>query len=414
MSSKQGDMMLTVRGLGKKYRIAKNPGKNATTIAESLLSVFNREKSGGYTDFWANRDISFDLREGDILGVVGRNGAGKSTLLKLLSRITEPTEGEIDLYGRVGSLLEVGTGFHPELTGRENIFLNGAILGMTRLETTRQFEAIVEFAEIEAFLDTPVKRYSSGMYVRLAFAIAAHLNPEILIVDEVLAVGDARFQRKCLGKMQDVAHSGGRTVLFVSHNMASVRSLCNRALFLKEGRLILDSSTDAVTDLYRTEAESAIAELHLASHQSPSPDFHFRTVRIRDKNQEITPAIELHDSFTVEIEYTILASLNNLRIKFGVQTSDGALVCSSYDPEASAHAPYLPGNYIAHCQFPSHILNEGTYLIGVEADIPNERVLQQTDYVLSFRVEDVTGHGINAEKLPGIVRPAVVWNTNKT
>src|SRR5262249_22137041 len=197
--------------------------------------------------FWALRGVSFSVADGEVVGVVGRNGAGKSTLLKLLSRITAPTEGRIRLRGRVASLLEVGTGFHPELTGRENVFLNGAILGMTRAEITRKFDEIVAFAEVERFLDTPVKRYSSGMYVRLAFAVAAHLDPEILLVDEVLAVGDAAFQRKCLGRMSDVAR-GGRTVLFVSHNLGAVRSLCSRSLYLRSGSLAMDGPTNATLD----------------------------------------------------------------------------------------------------------------------------------------------------------------------
>jgi lipopolysaccharide transport system ATP-binding protein len=344
MLSKRGDIRLAVRGLGKKYRISKTSGNAATTLAEKLLSALRRRDHDTYSEFWANRDLSFELHAGDIVGVIGRNGAGKSTLLKLLSRITEPTEGEIDLYGRVGSLLEVGTGFHPELTGRENIFLNGAILGMTRAEITRQFDAIVEFAEIEPFLDTPVKRYSSGMYVRLAFAVAAHLNPEILIVDEVLAVGDARFQRKCLGKMQDVAQSGGRTVLFVSHNMASVRTLCNRALYLKDGRLLLDASTEAVTERYLAEAESDTSELLFTPEQSPSPDFHLRAARVRSKDGELASAVDLSDLFTVEIEYVVSAPLSNVRMRFGLQTSDGIAVCHSYDPKWSEHSHRLPAS----------------------------------------------------------------------
>ncbi|MBC8137811.1 MAG: ABC transporter ATP-binding protein [Fibrella sp.] len=414
MSSKRGNIALSVRGLGKKYRIAQSSGNTATTIAERLLSVLKGRTKAEYTEFWANRDISFDLQEGDIVGVVGRNGAGKSTLLKLLSRITEPTEGEIDLYGRVGSLLEVGTGFHPELTGRENIFLNGAILGMTRREITHQFDAIVDFAEIESFLDTPVKRYSSGMYVRLAFAVAAHLNPEILIVDEVLAVGDTRFQRKCLGKMQDVAQSGGRTVLFVSHNVAAIRSLCNRSLFLKDGRLTLDSATDAVMEIYMREAGGVTAELRIASEQSPSPEFHLRTVRVCGKSGVVAQAIDLRDPFRIEIEYTVAAPLVNLRVKVNVQTSDGVLVCSSYDPEGATHSRHLPGDYIARCQFPPSILNEGMFFLSIVADIPNERVLQQMDHAISFRVEDMMGHGETADKLAGIIRPSVVWDTAKS
>jgi lipopolysaccharide transport system ATP-binding protein len=227
---------LSVRGLSKAYSLTRGAHKH-TTAAEALIHRLRHPfQCAQRQTFWALRDVSFDLRQGDVVGIIGRNGAGKSTLLKILSRITEPTSGEADLYGRVGSLLEVGTGFHAELTGRENIYLNGAILGMSRREIDRQFDAIVHFAAMAPFLDTPVKRYSSGMYVRLAFAVAAHLNPEILIVDEVLAVGDAEFQRKCLGKMHDVARSG-RTVLFVSHNMQAVALLCNKGIFLQDGRL---------------------------------------------------------------------------------------------------------------------------------------------------------------------------------
>lgn len=235
MSSK-GGIAIAARGVSKSYTITHN-AESHTTAAEALVTrLKNPRRRVTRETFWALSDLSFEIGRGDVVGVVGRNGAGKSTLLKLLSQITDPTRGEIDLYGRVGSLLEVGTGFHHELTGRENIYLNGAILGMSRREITRQFDAIVDFAGVEQFLDTPVKRYSSGMYVRLAFAVAAHLSSDILIVDEVLAVGDAEFQKKCLGKMQDVAQSG-RTVLFVSHHMQSVAALCGRAMYLTQGRM---------------------------------------------------------------------------------------------------------------------------------------------------------------------------------
>ena len=248
-SPQQSDIAVSVRGLSKSYSIAKNAAKH-TTAGEALMhklrNPFAREER---ETFWALNDVSFDIQKGDVVGIIGRNGAGKSTLLKILSRITEPTQGRIDLYGRVGSLLEVGTGFHPELTGRENIFLNGAILGMSKSEITKQFDAIVDFSGTEQFLDTPVKRYSSGMYVRLAFAVAAHLNPEILIVDEVLAVGDAEFQKKCLGKMQDVAKSG-RTVLFVSHHMQSVSVLCNKGMFLDKGNVTYVGDVPGAIDRY--------------------------------------------------------------------------------------------------------------------------------------------------------------------
>jgi lipopolysaccharide transport system ATP-binding protein len=234
------DAAIRVRGLSKRYRIGERVRYRTLrdSLTDTLMGPFRRARklSGGGEEFWALKDVSFEVKRGEVVGVIGRNGAGKSTLLKLLSRITEPTEGVAEIHGRVGSLLEVGTGFHPELTGRENVFLNGAILGMRREEIRRKFDEIVAFSEIEKFLDTPVKHYSSGMYTRLAFAVAAHLEPEILIVDEVLAVGDAEFQKKCLGKMQDVAGTG-RTVLFVSHNMAAVQSLCSRCVLLKAGQL---------------------------------------------------------------------------------------------------------------------------------------------------------------------------------
>jgi lipopolysaccharide transport system ATP-binding protein len=243
------DLALRVEGLSKSYTIA-HDDRRESTLAETLLNKLKRPGSRVSKEtFWALRDVSFDVKKGDVVGIIGRNGAGKSTLLKILSRITEPTTGRIELFGRIGSLLEVGTGFHPELTGRENIYLNGAILGMRREEIRRQFDAIVDFSGVEKFLDTPVKRYSSGMYVRLAFAVAAHLNPEILIVDEVLAVGDAEFQKKCLGKMKDVA-SGGRTVLFVSHNMAAVASLCQRAVLLQAGSLIRQGHSQSILEAY--------------------------------------------------------------------------------------------------------------------------------------------------------------------
>ncbi|MDR3710319.1 MAG: polysaccharide ABC transporter ATP-binding protein [Capsulimonadaceae bacterium] len=243
------DYAISARGLGKAYTIAHNAAKH-TTAAEAIVHrIKNPFETAQRETFWALKDVSFEIKRGDVVGIIGRNGAGKSTLLKVLSRITEPTTGEAVLKGRVGSLLEVGTGFHPELTGRENIFLNGAILGMTRREINAHFDAIVDFAGVEKFLDTPVKRYSSGMYVRLAFAVAAHLNPEILIVDEVLAVGDAEFQKKCLGKMKDVAQ-GGRTVLFVSHNMQAMAMLCSSAMLMRRGQIEYQGETTETITKY--------------------------------------------------------------------------------------------------------------------------------------------------------------------
>jgi len=413
---------LKAEGLGKSYQIGGTPGSRPTTLAESLLQQI-RQPLGWLKDsretFWALREASFEIAPGEVVGIVGRNGAGKSTLLKLLSRITTPTVGRATMRGRVGSLLEVGTGFHPELTGRENIYMNGSILGMTRREIDRQFDAIVEFAEIERFLDTPVKRYSSGMYVRLAFSVAAHLEPEILIVDEVLAVGDAAFQRKCLGKMRDVARGDGRTVLFVSHNLAAVRSLCNRALFLERGALILDGTPEEVLAGYA--ASSMTDEPLRASwrpEESPSKDFHFveataSVVDDVDSDGVSSPVLSCAKPFEILAAFEIVGDrpLTNLKIGFMLQTEDGELVCSSHDPSWAEAIVMPPGRYISRCRFPAYCLNEGLFQVRFYADIPNERRLQITGFDLTLAIEDWEGYGVNADKLPGILRPQLDWQT---
>lgn len=282
------DPVISVENLGKRYRLRHQATAAYTTLRETLSAKVRGLLRSNTTppaidtseDFWAIKDVTFDVQRGDVVGIIGRNGAGKSTLLKILSRITEPTEGRIRLGGRVASLLEVGTGFHPELTGRENIFLNGAILGMSKGEIRAKFDEIVAFAEVERFLDTPVKHYSSGMYVRLAFAVAAHLEPEILIVDEVLAVGDVQFQNKCMGKMQQVAQGEGRTILFVSHNMAAVRSLCSRAVILERGRVLEQGSTDAVIQRYAGKEDAAVGHRWQRSSGAPSGPFVFDLISV--------------------------------------------------------------------------------------------------------------------------------------
>lgn len=270
--------IITARGVGKKYNLGRSVNASKSlreTLSEAMRSPFSRARDAtgtGGAEFWALRDASFDVMTGEVMGVIGRNGAGKSTLLKVLSRITDPTTGRIEIHGRAAALLEVGTGFHPELTGRENVYLNGTILGMRKREIDRKFDEIVAFAEVEKFIDTPVKRYSSGMYVRLAFGVAAHLDPEILIVDEVLAVGDAEFQKKCLTKMSDVAHEG-RTVLFVSHNMAAVRAICTSALHLRGGTVVARGPVGQVVDEYvKSAVTNVAAELHYAKRDS-KPQF---------------------------------------------------------------------------------------------------------------------------------------------
>ena len=291
--------IIAARGVGKRYNLGRLQGRN-TSFRESIVAALRAPlRRGGTTgtsgeEFWALRNVDFDVQPGEVLGVIGRNGAGKSTLLKVLSRITDPTEGRIEMRGRAASLLEVGTGFHPELTGRENIYLNGTILGMRKREIDRKFDEIVAFAEVAKFIDTPVKRYSSGMYVRLAFGVAAHLDPEILIVDEVLAVGDAEFQRKCLNKMSDVAH-GGRTVLFVSHNMAAVRSICSKALMLSRGEVVGNGDVDPIVTQYLQAGGSvATAELTFPLRGDHRPQFTGIGMA--------TPTIEYGESVEIDVE----------------------------------------------------------------------------------------------------------------
>jgi lipopolysaccharide transport system ATP-binding protein len=292
------DLAISVRGLSKSYSIAHNQVKH-NTLAEAMLHRIRRPLERVQREtFWALQDISFDVGRGEVVGIIGRNGAGKSTLLKILSRITEPTAGQIDLYGRIGSLLEVGTGFHQELTGRENIYLNGAILGMKRSEIQRQFDAIVDFAGVSQFLDTPVKRYSSGMYVRLAFAVAAHLACEILVVDEVLAVGDIEFQKKCLGKMKDVA-SGGRTVLFVSHQMQAVSTLCTKGIYLQKGRLdYMGTVTETVSRYLNSRQNAVTEESQRAIKRSGSGELRFTSFSA-DKDVYLCT-----DTMTLEMDVT--------------------------------------------------------------------------------------------------------------
>ena len=289
-------LAVSVRGLGKSYTIGRK-AETHSTLAETLLHRLRRPfQASARETFWALQDVGFDVHDGEVVGIIGRNGAGKSTLLKILSRITEPTEGRIDVHGRIGSLLEVGTGFHPELTGRENIFLNGAILGMRKQEIQREFDAIVEFSGVEKFLDTPVKRYSSGMYVRLAFAVAAHLQSEILIVDEVLAVGDAEFQRKCLGKMKDVARSG-RAVLFVSHHMQSVQVLCNRGMYLEGGRVTHFGSVPEAIERYVASFGKSAAGISDPDRRPGSGEFRF--TRVTPTKDTFTCGEEKQVDFTI-------------------------------------------------------------------------------------------------------------------
>lgn len=419
--------VIRAENLGKKYFIGQQKLKNHSTLRDVLTDGVNSfvqkiksaqtEKSNSsQQEFWAIRDVSFEVKRGDRVGIIGHNGAGKSTLLKILSRITEPTEGRIRIKGRIASLLEVGTGFHPELTGRENIYLNGAILGMSKAEVKLKFDEIVAFSEVEKFLDTPVKRYSSGMYVRLAFAVAAHLEPEILIVDEVLAVGDAQFQKKCLGKMDAVGREG-RTVLFVSHNMAAVRTLCSRAILMKDGQVVKDEEIETAIGSYLSEGNTSDAMIVWDERNAPqSPEIQFVKAYILNEEGELTSSIDCRKEFSIAVEYKVLKPVKELRMGFFMQSSEGIPVCGSNEPSAWYRSIRNPGYYTSKCIFPGYVLNAGRYLIRFGSDLsPFVKPLVTTPFCLSLTIEDVEGHGLRNERLPGIVRPKLDWNSeNKT
>jgi lipopolysaccharide transport system ATP-binding protein len=368
--------IIEVEGVSKRYRLGEFSARTIREEFEQFLRRLRRAPGMGKdsparekgTDFWALTDVSFDVRPGEVLGIIGRNGAGKSTLLKILSRITEPTSGRIRLRGRVASLLEVGTGFHPELTGRENVYLNGTILGMTKAEVTAKFDEIVAFAEVERFLDTPVKRYSSGMYVRLGFAVAAHLEPEILVVDEVLAVGDVEFQKKCLGKIQNVSVNEGRTVLFVSHNMTAVTTLCSRAILLSAGRIDKVGAVKEVTDHYlsRGEAAGEIRTRLWNDVESAPGDDRVRIRRIEVLRDEGDPLsqITMDSPFRVVVDYWSLVDGGNLIVELILRARDGSPVFHSMSTENHMEAghPDQQGLFRTTCHVPGHLLNEGNFL----------------------------------------------------
>jgi lipopolysaccharide transport system ATP-binding protein len=327
-----GEPIIKVEGISKRYIIGHQQAERYTALRDVITNnvkealkktkilVSGKAQMNGVRkeEFWALKDISFDINEGDRVGIIGRNGAGKSTLLKILSRITEPTSGRISMRGRVASLLEVGTGFHPELTGRENVFLNGAILGMSRAEIRKKFDEIVAFAEVEKFLDTPVKRYSSGMYVRLAFAVAAHLEPEILIVDEVLAVGDVQFQKKCLGKMEDVSKNEGRTILFVSHNMGVLAQLCNKGIMLVQGKLTSKGAIDDIVGEYISSANNSQDGVYVSIGNTNKKNY-FKSISTVDEKGEVTTDYSFDSPINLKFEFEINENIPNLLIGIGIQ-----------------------------------------------------------------------------------------------
>ena len=371
-------------------------------------------------ELWALKDVTFKVSEGEIVGLIGSNGAGKSTLLKLLSRITEPTTGRIELRGRVGSLLEVGTGFHPELTGRENVFLNGAILGMKREEIDRKFDEIVAFSEVEKFLDTPVKFYSSGMYVRLAFSVAAHLDPEVLIVDEVLAVGDAAFQKKCLGKMGDVARAG-RTVLFVSHSTQSVTRLCKRVILISDGRIIHDGAAKKVVEEYLGSGEGPPPERTWPELTTAPGDqvVRLRGVRVCTEQGATAPKVDIRGQTGIEMTYDVLEAGQVLVPNYHVHNDEGVcvFVLQDLNPEIH-HAPRERGRYVSTVWIPSNFLAEGRLIVTAAISTYKPMIVHAYERdTISFKVRDNKGgdtaRGDYMGPMPGAVRPIFDWTTQQ-
>jgi lipopolysaccharide transport system ATP-binding protein len=413
--------VLKVSGLGKEYVIGsrdKAPQTFREMLGSSLVAPFRRfRKLSGRVEsqerFWALKDVNFEVHEGEVVGIIGRNGAGKSTLLKILSRITAPTEGCVEVRGRVASLLEVGTGFHPELTGHENVYLNGAILGMSRAEINRKFDEIVGFAEVEKFLDTPVKHYSSGMYVRLAFAVAAHLEPEILLVDEVLAVGDDQFQKKCLGKMRNVAAQEGRTVLFVSHNLQAVQSLCRRAILLDAGLIAAEGPSRSVVSMYLAEASPHSGE-RIWSLESALGTDDIRLIALRVLAPDGRPSGTLSSEQDICVELDFLAQrepAKSICIGFDLTNQEGITLLRTYQTDSAPERwpPINKGVNRWQCRIPSGLLNGGEYVINPRISVHNVSWIVHTDAVLRFHIHMGRATSPLWGQRPGLIAPMLDW-----
>lgn len=424
------DIAIRVENLSKRYRLGQKE-KRHTTLGSALGDFFTRPvrnfrrlrnlsrfSENGYDAddiIWALRNVSFDVKEGEIVGVIGRNGAGKSTLLKVLTRITEPTEGYAAINGRVGSLLEVGTGFHPELTGRENVYLNGTILGMTRKEVNRKFDEIVDFSGVEKFIDTPVKRYSSGMKVRLAFAVAAYLEPEILLIDEVLAVGDTDFQDKCLGKMHQVARSG-RTVLFVSHNMAAITRLCSRVLWIDGGGLKLDGATRVVIESYLS-LRANLSSTWINHLRDSSKAVQLTSARVLSADETPAAIVRFDEPFRLEITYEVVHRTKNISILFRLADAEGTSIWTSWDTDPdnwSSGSIREPGHYMSKCSIPGNLLKPGRYLVSLGGFVCGDHDLSSypEETVLIFDVSDM-GYLYYSHLREGAIAPLLKWQVTK-
>ena len=412
--------------VGKQYRIGATKARYRTlreTIRDAASAPFRRllgtaAPRAPHRLVWALRDVSFDVNHGEVLGIIGRNGAGKSTLLKVLSRITEPTAGRVEVHGRVGSLLEVGTGFHPELTGRDNVFLNGSILGMDRAYIDRRFDEIVEFSGVERFIDTPVKRYSSGMYLRLAFAVAAHLEPEILIIDEVLAVGDAGFQKKCLGKMADVAQEG-RTVLFVSHDMSAVSRLCGRIVLLDEGKVLADGPSRSVIHRYLQSGIGTTAAREWPSADPPRRHevVRLRAARVRTRDGRISESVDIRQPVGIELEFDVLRPDHVLVPNYSFHNDEGTLLFIAHDADPRwRRVPRPVGRYVSTAWVPGDFFAEGQIRVGVAVSTHDPVTVHAGEQdVVAFQVVDGLdpngARGDYAGPMPGVVRPLLEWTT---
>jgi lipopolysaccharide transport system ATP-binding protein len=417
---------IRVENLSKQYRIGTGKWDSTRNLTEVFVdgtkgvwrALTGRGRGGdGVDTLWALKDVSFEVQPGEVVGIIGRNGAGKSTLLKILSRIVEPTSGRAVVRGRMGSLLEVGTGFHPELTGRENIYLNGSVLGMSRKEIDQKFDEIVAFSEIERFLDTPVKRFSSGMYVRLAFAVAAHLNPEILFIDEVLAVGDANFQQRCLGKIEQVSRTG-RTVLFISHNMAAVQRLCRRAILLSNGRLQEDGDCSSVAHRYFAKSTTCGSERRWVEDDKAGGDgsARLRSVRVLDRWGEVATTHNISDPVYIEVEYDALEPGRKVTAIVHVLNEQGVCLFASNDFSNPTwwKTPRRAGRVRCTCMIPGDFMAEGTFYVLVALGSYNPNVVHalEGDAVYFQIVDNTKGEGVRGCHVgdwPGVVRPRLQW-----
>lgn len=410
---------ISIRDLSKCYRIRRSSqGKYGTDLADDFMQLGSALLKGRiprveYDDFWALSSLDLDIMPGEIVALMGHNGAGKSTLLKILARVVRPTTGEAVLEGRVGSLLEVGTGFHPDLTGRENVYLAGAIMGLSRRETSTRFDEIVAFSEVEAFLDTPVKRYSSGMYTRLAFAVAAHLDSDILLVDEVLAVGDAEFQRKCLGRMSAVARQG-RTVVYVSHNLPSIRSFCSRGVLFRKGHVLHDGPVSEVIATYVNAGASGLAEVSWAAGDPGAPEgggVRLRSAWVADADGNRTTDIDARRPFTIGGEIELAQRLEGMRIGFRITDTEGQLLCFSHGYPGGGPSNHTdPGPIRFEATMPGHVFNAGQFNVSLWFDAQPYRTSHLvTEPLFVLAVSDPLGHGPAHEKIPGVLLPDIRW-----